>query len=52
MSICGSHLLGQINFDPSNILTTLERIKSVDVVKDPHGQQLLEVRNYFDRILT
>ena len=52
LSICGSHLLGQINFDPSNILTTLERIKNVGVVKDPHGRQLLEVCNCFDRILT
>jgi len=45
LSICGSHLLGQFNFDPSDILTTLERIKNVGVVKDPHGQQLLEVCN-------
>jgi len=52
LSICGSHLLGQSDFDPSNVLTTLERIKNVGVVKDPHGQQLLEVWNYFDRILT
>jgi hypothetical protein len=49
LTICGSHLLGQINFDPSNILNTLERIKNVGVVQDPHGQQLLEVCNYFDR---
>lgn len=52
LSICGSHLLGQFNFDPGNILTTLEKIKNVGVVKDAHGQQLLEVCIYFDHILT
>ena len=45
LSICGSHLLGQFGFDPSNILTILERIKNDGVVKDPHGQQLLKVCN-------
>jgi len=51
LTICGSHLLGQSNFDPSNILTTLERIKNVGVVKDPNGQQLLEVCNYYSFLI-
>ena len=50
LSMCGSYLIGQSNF-PSNVLTTLEKIKNVGVVKDPHGQRLLEVCNYFDCIL-
>ena len=45
LSTCGSHLLGEFNIEPSNILTTLERIKNVGVVTDPHGQQLLKVCN-------
>ena len=52
LTICGSHLLGQSNFDPSNVLTALEKIKNVGVVKAPHGQELLEVCNRFDHILT
>ena len=51
LCMCGSYLMGQLNFDPSNVLTTLEKIKNVGVVKDPHWQRLLEVCNYFDRIL-
>ena len=42
LAICGSYLLQHPNFDVPRILGALEAIKSVGIVKNLQGQQLLE----------
>ena len=43
LSMSGSHFCGPEGFDASHLLSVLEGIKNVGVVKHPGGQQLLEV---------
>jgi len=45
LSISGSYLRSQHDFDAPQVLDALEKIKNVGVVKHPQGQRLLEVRN-------
>jgi hypothetical protein len=45
LSISGSYFRHQHDFDISQVLHALEKIKKVGVVKHPQGQRLLEVCN-------
>jgi hypothetical protein len=45
LSMNGSYFCGPNGFDAGQVLSALERIKNVGVVKHPDGQRLLEVRD-------